>query len=184
MSDLAIEFRVKNGRLKRAILKDWPSYAEFARANGISYGKLNDLLGMRQKAFGVDDWRPAAVDIATALRVEPEELWPGEMRAAELRRNNGEFAMSLDEAAQIVNTRQIERRALAALARNLTKRELSMVMSIARDETLEEAGVKAGIHGEDISPERVRQMRIKAINKMRRVAAIEGIAFNDIMVNA
>ena len=118
MSDIAIEFRVKNGRLKRAILAKWESYAQFCRANHLRYGALNDLLGMRKPAYKLGGWTSNAMDIATALHREPEELWPEEMRRAALHKNSGEFDLTLSEAASLAAP-QMERLAFGELTKGL-----------------------------------------------------------------
>ena len=181
MSDITIEFRVKNGRLKRAIFAaGWPSYIAFCRANHISYPSLNALLCMREPALGRNDWRPVAMDIATALHKEPEELWPSEMARAELRINKGEFAVSLEDAASL-SVANINRRALAQLTKNLRPNELKAITALARGETLDDAGKGAGVDGGDVTRERARQLTLKAVRKMRRTAYLDDITFADVI---
>lgn len=180
MSDIAIEFRVKNGRLKRAILAKWPSYIEFCRAHGIGYSKLNGLLCMRQRACNLDGWREVAIDIATALHLEPEDLWPAEMKTAQLRQNNGEFAVTLEDAARLTTAR-VNTEALAQLTKGLTPREIRAITSLARGETFDDAAKGAGHDGGDLTRERVRQIGLRAIRKMQATAYQNKITFRDVI---
>lgn len=180
VSDIAIEFRVKNGRLKRAILAEWPSYIAFCSAHGISYSKLNKLLCMRAVACNLDGWREVAIDIATALHLEPEDLWPAEMKTAQLRQNNGEFAVTLEEAARLTTAR-VNTEALAQLTKGLTPREIRAITSLARGETFDEAAKGAGHDGGDVSRERIRQIGLKAMRKMQSAARLNDIGFHDVI---
>lgn len=181
MSDIAIEFRVKNARLKRAILgAGWLSYAQFAKANQIQYTSLIALLGMRDRATNSAGWRDIAMNIATALHVEPEELWPNEMARVALSTNNGEFAVTLEEAAALT-TGRVNREALDMLLTTLNPREARILTHLARGETLDEAAKGEGANGGDISRERVRQMSFKAMRKIQERARHHGIKFRDIV---
>lgn len=185
MSDIVIEFRVKNGRLKRAILAKWPSYRAFATANYLPYQSIIDLLGMRKSAYGRDDWRAASVDIATALRMEPEELWPDELRRATLRKNGGEFLLTLDEAAALPAARtHIDRRALAELTSSLTRREMEAITAAVRGQPLHTTGKGLGADGGDVGVERVRQIRDRALRKIRFKAYVNKITLADVASDA
>lgn len=184
MSDIAIEFRVKNGRLKRAILNEWPSYAVFAKTNAIPYSVLIGLLGMKRKAHGVDDWYPVSMNIATALHLEPEDLWPNEMARAVLSRNNGEFSLTLEEAARISGPDQIDRKALTHLMHGLRPNEIKAITSFAKGETFDQTGLGLGEGGRDVSRERARQITMKALRKMRSAARNKNIEFADVMGDA
>lgn len=178
--DIAIEFRVKNGRLKRAILAKWDSYAAFARKNHINYHTLNEFLGMRKPAYGRDDWRPAAVNIATALHMEPEEIWPDELRRATLSKNSGEFAVTIDEAASL-SAPSINRAALATLTKNLRPNELRAITAMARGETIVEMGRGAGQFGGDVCGMRGAQIAQKAIRRMRHNARVNDLTLSDVV---
>ena len=183
MSDLAIEFRVKNGRLKRAILATGAkSYAEFCRRNHFRQTDISALLSMRKAAFSkqAGDWSPLAYSVSSAVHMEPEDLWPAEMRSATLSSNSGEFALTLDEAARLTAPR-INQRALQTLTKFLPLNEMKAVTAMARGETLDETGKGLGQFGGDVTRERARQLALKGIRRMRQVAARNNIEFTDIV---
>ena len=183
MSDLVVEFRIKNGRLKRAILATGArSYREFCTRNGLSYSAINRLLGMRRPAWSkaAGDWSQLAYNVSAAVHLEPEDLWPSEMRDATLSKSSGEFALSLDEAAKMT-TPTIDRKALDTLAKALRPNELKVLTAWAKGETLSEAGKGVGQEGGDVTPERARQIAYKGIRRMKCVADWRGITLATVL---
>lgn len=182
MSDLAIEFRVKNGRLKRAILATGvSSYAEFCRKYGFAQNVVSALLGMRKSAWSEQkgDWKDIAYDISAAVHREPEELWPVEMRSVALKNNSGEFGLTMDEAATLAAP-VMQSHAIKALVHCLTPREMKAVAAIAKGQTLDEAAKGMGENGKDLSRERVRQIYLKGVRRMRAEATRRGIKLSDV----
>lgn len=183
MSDLAIEFRVKNGRLKRAILATGvSSYAEFCRKYGFAQKVVSALLGMRQSAWSNQkgDWKDIAYDISAAVHREPEELWPVEMRTVALKINAGEFGMTLEEATTL-GASAMRSHAIKALAHCLTPREMKAVTAIAKGQTLDEAAKGLGENGENITRERARQIYLKGVRRMREEARKRGLKISDVI---
>jgi hypothetical protein len=184
MSDIAIEFRVKNARLKRAILATGANtYAEFCRKNHLNPNHLSALLSMRARAFNTytGDWTPTAYAVSSAVHMEPEELWPAEMRAVALSQASGEFTLTLDEAAKISAPGHVDRLALQELMKSLRPAEVKAIAAFARGETLGHVGEGVGQHGGDVTRERARQITKRALLKMKRAAARKGIRFTDVI---
>jgi hypothetical protein len=183
VSDLAIEFRVKNGRLKRAILATGvSSYAEFCRKYGFAQQVVSALLGMRKSAWSEQkgDWKDIAYDISAAVHREPEELWPAELRTVALKNNAGEFGMTLDEATTL-GAPAMRSHAIKALAHCLTPREMKAVTAIAKGQTLDEAAKGLGENGTNISRERARQIYLKGVRRMREEARKRGLKISDVI---
>lgn len=177
MSDIAIEFRVKNKRLKDAIFKaGWRSYAHFATTNQIAYTQLNDLLGMRKKACNKTGWRKTSIAIATALHCEPEDLWPNEMAHAALITNNGEFSISLENAMSLIPSARINRLALGHLLEGISLRDAKVLTAVARGETYDEVGEHI-----QVTRERARQIHLNALKRLQDRARFRGIKYTDIV---
>lgn len=185
MSDVVVEFRVKNGRLKRAIQAVAPgeSYAAFCRKRALPYPRVIEYLGMKRSPVTKDgEWSDAALDLATAVHLEPEEIWPEAMRVA-LSRNTGEFTVGLDEARCLTTGRhppsQIEHRALKLLTAVLPPREALAVEAFASGEKLENIAHELSDHGLSIA--RTRQILHQGLRRMRAQAGRLRLKFDDIV---
>jgi RNA polymerase sigma factor (sigma-70 family) len=173
--DFSIKVTVRNGRLLSAIRENYDSVAAFARASGKSAQRLNSLVTMREKPFKTKGWTELALDVATFLNKDPEELWPEYMREVQLQRCTAELNADLNEVQAIQSSASLEKQiaqldAVKLLADALNPRELQAIKYRFVDQlTLDEAGEKLGV-----SRERMRQIECKALRKMRMRAVKRG----------
>ena len=149
---------------------------DLAQLCGISQPAVSALIGMRIRATNkvTGDWTDHAHRLSAALRVEPEELWTEKQRDMMLDRSSREVSMSEDAVMQLASglgPEQTVQHALmsehidAALA-TLDPRERGAVKARFFDgATFEEIGQEYGI-----SRERVRQLVVRALRKLRHPA--------------
>ena len=172
--EITIEYRVKNGRLKRAILAKYPTYRAFCNATGVDYGPLNSLLGMRESPLlKSGEWRAIATDIADALSLMPEDLWPAEMAIA-LSRTGGEVHLSLDAAKQIAADNRINQTLLDDLQSYLPERERALI-----EHTLNGGNVAQWADSVGLSRGRAGQIYDRAIRRMKRVVEVKRLDVTD-----
>ncbi len=74
--DYRLKISASNNRIMTLIERTHSSVAAFSRDHQISYNSLNALICMRAPArWANGEWRKLVVDLATALHVEPEEMF-------------------------------------------------------------------------------------------------------------
>jgi len=183
MSDFNLKFSVRNARLLRAIRRDSPTVAEFARKYDIIYQILIHLLNFKVPAKGKRGyWSKTALKIVDALNVNPEDIWPNELGEIKAKKSTAEMEVGIEEVAQIrggdTPERQfMQRQLLARWSKNLTPRELLAVSHELNGITFEESG--AELNG--VTRERARQIRMEAFRKMKRQADIDGVNLSEVL---
>jgi RNA polymerase sigma factor (sigma-70 family) len=88
--DVRVEIRFKNNLILRAMKEAGiKTVKELADRSGVPYNSVCALIGMRASACGrcTGEWSRAAVDVATALRKEPEEIFSWFQRHRHLDRS-------------------------------------------------------------------------------------------------
>ena len=177
MSDFNIQIKVRNGRLLRAIRARYKSSADMCRKCNINPGDLSAYLGMRRNPVGADgDWKKTAYDISSAVGLEPEEIWPAYMRQVSMKTNTVSLDMTLDQVGELIesgeNSLSIKMSAMKLLnTERLTDRYREVLkMRFLDDMTLGEVAKE-----ENVSVERIRQMEVKAISRLRHPASLLGI---------
>lgn len=175
MSDYRIVAKVKNNRILSLIEgAGFNSIAEFCRTNGLKYTAVSALVTMRQAPRSQSGWYKVTVDLATALHVEPEELFND-------RQLKGGNAMtitrivddvSLEHATsialpspdkEVMDRLDVERLMGGMQPRDRRVIEMSFGLKGEGESTLREIGDEIGL-----SVERVRQLQARAIRLMRR----------------
>ena len=161
--DFNIKVTVRNGRLLSAIRENYESVAAFSRALGRSAQTVNSLVTMKEKPYKTKGWTDLALDIAAFVNRDPEDLWP-EYMSADLKEVQA-LQSSPSPEKQIA---QLD--ALKQIASVLTPREVNVIKCRYADEmTLAEAAAELGV-----SSERMRQIEVKALRKMRGSAYRNG----------
>lgn len=183
MSDYSVKFTVRNNRLLTAIRNaGYESQAEFARENGLSAAQVNDYVAMRRPPLQAGVLTRTAQRLCEDLGVLPEDLWTEEQMYTRLKRNTSEVTMTSEDVKSIYLTKfaldqqcmpspdesahDDDRKKIVALElEKLTKKEQMVIkMRFGDDElSLEEVAQSLGV-----TRERIRQLEIKAISKLRR----------------
>lgn len=179
MSDYLLKIAVKNNRLVRRMRAcGFESGSALARAANVSVKHVSDLMTLRTASRRADgEWRQRVMDIATALRCEPEDICPVQhwdralkMREVEIEANAediGVLASSLRgsrpsdalELQAAENTVQALLGLLPLRERDVVERRLGFN---GEEETYREIGKTMGV-----TTERVRQIEAKAIRRLR-----------------
>ena len=173
--DFSIKVTVRNGRLLRAIRKNFESVAEFARCLGRSGTAVNSLVTMRTKPFANNSWTDLALDVAALAGEDPEDLWPEYMREVKLQRATAELNADLNEVMAITQSKSPEKKiarldAVKLLVAGLTPRELKVLeRRFVEGATLQETADEL-----NVSHERLRQIEAKTLRKMKSRAVSQG----------
>jgi DNA-directed RNA polymerase specialized sigma subunit len=179
MTDFAVKVTVRNARLLRAIkAAGFATQTDFSRFMGKSPQHINAIINFREKPIANGDWSELAMDISSALHLEPEELWPEHMRDLHVARNSAEADISAEQLAQLAApcSLEIDKPLLAKLISVVTHpRKRAMIearfgLNGEPEQTLEEIA-----KDHRVTRERVRQVEAKAIREMRQKARRMGI---------
>lgn len=180
MTDFAVKVTVRNARLLRAIkAAGFKSQADFSRFMGKSPQDINAIINFREKPIANGDWSSLAMDVSSALRTEPEELWPHHMRDLLTARNSIEAEIDAEQLAQIAapSSLEVDKPLLSKLVAAIThpKRramiEARFGLTGEPEQTLEEIAKDYGV-----TRERIRQCELRSFREMREKARRLGIA--------
>ena len=179
MADVRLIVRVKNARILRAMERAGiDSVAELCRrlVSG-SPSEVGALINFRHKPIDRNgEWRELAMDVATALHREPEELWPEYLKQIEARTSTTQIDATVEQFAALAGSEQ------ALLQHDSVKRLLSAVP--AREAEI--VGLRFGLNGGEhtlaetgkiierpVTQERVRGLEARALRRMRRRAYLD-----------
>lgn len=188
MSDYEVTIRVRNGRLMRAIRDaGYTSVQRFCREHGIkNYSWVIALIGMRARARRRNgEWKPIVMDLSSALHVEPEELFTerqaegmrgGNSRTIAVAEHQIEALMGSDikqiAAPESMDAPIIQRELLAKWLPTLSPREERVLRCRfgfdGEEQTLDEIA-----RDMDITKERVHQIEMKALRRLKGKARAE-----------
>lgn len=174
MSDFNIQIKVRNGRLLRAIRNVSDSTSDFCRKSGVAQSQISALLTMRESPIKKKsgDWREIVHVICSHVGCEPDQLWPHHMQRMLLKKSEAEIELSAAEVFEIAGNSDQDmtnRKLLAHFAKTLTPRQIECIGRRQRGETLEQIAVDFGVNRE-----RIRQLELKGLSKMRRAAMVKG----------
>jgi len=171
-ADISLKVTIRNARILRAMREAGiTSLAELARrVPEASYGIVQQIASFRYRPVDQSgEWTPAAIGIASALHVEPADLWPDHLREIEARSNVVAFDMTLDQFASVASGHdrladidQVRNRMAALSPRERLVIEMRYGLNGNGAHTLEEIGAELGI-----GRERVRQFEMRAFRNMR-----------------
>ena len=166
--DFNLKITVRNARILSRIRKTHDTVVSFCRDHDLHYQMINSYITMKRSPMNKNDWSPVAVDLATALRVEPEVLWPDHMKRLLAKRSSVEVEMDAVDLAAIGDLEKAtaQRQMIEKLTEVLTDRSLEVIqMRYLGDANLEDVAKEMGL-----SKERVRQIEKDAVRQMRRKA--------------
>lgn len=189
VSDLRLEMRIRNNILWHAIFDNYDSVAAFCRRFKLSQTDVGALLNLTMNPRREDGrFRKASEDVALAVRILPEDLFPQYLyeakrtkivmeldakRIAAAKASGFFLPRSKDPTAEKVE-RVSRRRVLLQLMSKLWPREEKILRARfgldGSEKTLEEVGRSLRI-----TRERVRGIEIRAMEKLRHLAKKEGL---------
>ena len=198
MKDYRLTIRAHNNRILELIERTHDSVAAFARTHQLPYQSLSDLVRLTDRPrTATGEWRKLVIDLAAALRVAPEELFSARqmdgLRACTVVRKvdeedmielDGPSGRSLTSLADHPDEAFFRKEALIHLLPSLSTREKIVIektfgLNGERECTLDEIGARlGGLAG--ISKERVRQIQIKALRKLRDEARRKKMSRHDL----
>tara|TARA_R110000787_G_C13223423_1_gene426437 strand:- start:35 stop:619 length:585 start_codon:yes stop_codon:yes gene_type:complete len=182
MKDYEVTVRVRNNWLLSAMKRAGiDSLAELARRSGASYNTIMNIASFKYPILTRRGWSPSAIKISEALKCLPEDLVPPAHIEQALAKNKGVFTADYAEVQALLTTTEetnpfafIEKReqseAVGKAVGNLSEREQTVInmrygLAGERENTLEEVAAVWGV-----SRERVSQLEMKALRKMRHPA--------------
>lgn len=185
VGDFLFDVRIKNARIAREMRRCGITSAnELARRSGANNSDVGRLLGLKITPMmslrnGGVTWRGVVVKVADALGVAPEDLFSDAQKYTALKNNRFYVEASEAEVGMMVSSMErdaeppdeiIARREAAQIVRRaietLTPREAKVLGARYDDEeTLEAVAAAQGV-----TKERIRQLELKAIRKLRHPA--------------
>jgi hypothetical protein len=172
-ADFSVRITVRNGRLLSAIRAQYGSTANMARKTGVSVSAVAALLTMKQSpVLKSGDWSTAAYDISSALRTEPETLWPAHIAKIKINRNEAEMDMSMDDLQDMIAPDKYgpAMKALSRWAHKVNPKNMQALVMHASGATFDDMGKSLGV-----SKERARQRMEKARRDIKLAAYRDGV---------
>ena len=165
--DIRLKISTRNARVLRRIERTGLSIKKFCDQYQLSYSEVINLLGFKKAPINQKgDWRPICYFISSALRCEPEELWPEWMRHIEKRRGTMQIDVAVPETV-LLDERVLD---LPKMLEYVPPRTREMLQRhIGLGEPLEDIG-----KDHHVSRDRVRQICAKGIRQIREHFQTEG----------
>lgn len=182
--EVRIEARVRNNVLWHAIYDMWPSVAEFCRDSGFNQISIGAYLNLKQIPISTEGkfkgrWKPSAQKLAEYLGIPLEDLFPlylydlpNKQVTLELSQKQLATTEQLDllPAPKTVEDEMVRRDFLEAtteVLKTLWPREERIIrMRFGLDED-REATLKEVSQALGVTPERVKQLESRALQKLR-----------------
>ncbi len=168
MNEYVIHAKVKNNLLLSRILGCAESVAAFCAEHGLSQNLVGELINMKSPAQRKSGkWRPLVTRLAFIFGCEEDDLFTEEQRTAELKTNEAFVEMSRQQALAMADPISLlEGSDLVEKILGyewLNPREQAVLrLNFVEDKTLKEVAEM-----QNITIERVRQIRDKALRKLR-----------------
>ena len=188
-----VKVSIRNNLIIRAIHKaGYRNVSQFCEQNGMGKTQLTSLISLKTPPLTQEgEFRETAKALMEHLCALPTDLWTTEQLTMELKRNTSTKEVDLnamlsvlginaEEALQMIEPPKPDEvleekekaEVVSEMLDSLTPREarvLRMRFGIGCDEhTLEEVGKKL-----DVTSERIRQMEVKALRKMKHPSRME-----------
>ena len=195
MTDYRVQIKVRNARLLRAIEKAGHQPGPiFAREVGISYTvHLLPYLNLKRTPFDENgDLRPCAEKLCVFLNCLPDELWSEEQRYP-LVTNAAEIELSAASVHELLASPSSCADPLSMLEKKQASQAVDSLLDTLTPREAEVLRLRCGIDGESMnleemanamgcSRERIRQIEVKALRKLR--APARQLAVMDLVVEA
>ena len=173
--DYIVQVRIRNAPFRRAMrAAGFKTATELSSVCGVSQAVIGHFYHLKQTPYNkkTGEIVPSIVKIAAALNCHPDDLFPEQHRQTPLSRASVETEFNLQDIAALTaetsSLDTVEERLLIETAmRGLTARERKVLncrfgLGGEGEMTLQETGKEFGV-----VPERVRQIEMRAIRKMR-----------------
>ncbi len=179
-----LEIKVKNNLILEKIEQcGFPSIPKFCKLYSISYSRLLDIIAMKLSPLTADgDFRPIVYKLCEVLLCSPEDLFTETQMNAEISTNKRTIKVneaemkfhleSYNEARTIEEDYRIEKLPDAMEKALLTlspKERIVIKARIYEEKTLDEVACMIG----DVSRQRVRQIEMKALRRLRHSSRSE-----------
>ena len=187
MSDYALKISVRNARLLRAMRKcGMENTAALVRATpGVSRESIYKILSCKLSAKGSDgEWRAATMAICAALNVMPDELFTERQATSALKKASAEIEVAERDIVAICGDDNpelalIRSDAVAKALATLTDRQREVIEARFWDNaTLRQSGRE---NSQPITVERVRQVELQAMRRMKRALKMADISKEDVL---
>lgn len=172
MTDFAIKVTVRNAHLLRAMrVAGFNSASQLAKASGVSNTIVCELLTFKRSPLLKNgEWSSNAFALSSALRVEPEHLWPDAVRHLKAKRASFEADMTLDEVKALAapEISKVDRVALDRLLAELPERQrcvLNQRYGLDGDAEMTGHELAAEMHR---SAGRIYEIEAQALMKLKR----------------
>lgn len=178
MKQLRVTIVVRNNLLHQRREDLGMSQTDLCRAAGIQQNTYSGLERMTESPFTKGGmWRDPVLKIAAFHGLSPEELFPPEI--LDMRGGVRMMACDVDELAQLAamgpETQALLRRAggtvHALITEKCSPREVQVLTRRFGLDGNDEQSLAAVAAAEGVSPERIRQIENKAMEKLRRARA-------------
>ena len=182
MTDYSVKVTVRNGRILRLMrAAGIETQTELARRAGVGVNYLNAIIALRERPTLRDgQYREVVERIAGILNCDPDDMFSDAQRDMALASNSHVIEMDEAQVAMLAapdmeasSWVRLEVQRLIA-ATELSEREIEIVEGINAGETLDDVGSRVGV-----SRERVRQIHIKALRKLKATGEMMDRAAGD-----
>jgi hypothetical protein len=106
-ADIRLQIKARNGRVLRAIERAGiANVAQLCKrmSRPDAQSDVGEIINLKRAPVRKNGaWRDIAVEIAACLHVEPEVLWPEYMQRIEMKRNDAQVEVSVDELARLAS---------------------------------------------------------------------------------
>ena len=182
MTDYSVKVTVRNGRILRLMrAAGIETQTELARRAGVGVNYLNAIIALRERPTLRDgQYRDVVERIAGILNCDPDDMFSDAQRDMALASNSHVIEMDEAQVAMLAapdmeasSWARLEVQRLIA-ATELSEREIEIVEGINAGETLDDVGSRVGV-----SQERVRQIHIKSLRKLKATGEMMDRAAGD-----
>jgi RNA polymerase sigma factor (sigma-70 family) len=179
MRHFELQLRIRNNRLKQRRLELGLTPAGLAERAGLGYGLYLEYENLRRSPLRKQDleWRPSALKLASFFGATPSELWPEAILAVQkhtlttrvdaqtlLLGYESLVPAALPSPEEHLERAEQQKTLVEAMGSALTTREIRVLEATVEDErSCADVGRDHGLSGE-----RVRQIRARALRKLRR----------------
>lgn len=179
-TDYNVKVTVRNGRLlSRIRAAGYENISAFCRAHKLPLASVQRFVGLKETGMMNvrAQWRALVIQMADILNCMPDDIIPPQHRNSALSRNSFELGLTAEQAAELVgNSTNPENQLMRAEVRQELEKRLASLdpryQAILRlrfgltgdghGYTLDEVGKMYGVNRE-----RIRQIELKACEKMR-----------------